>query len=65
MYTVQWRVKNSKHWNTEITFADLDGALRYAVVEAQRTRKMWHRVTRPKSNGLPKVLAKFKPMRDE
>ena len=65
MYTVQWRVKNSKHWNTEITFADLGVALRYASVGARSTRKIWHRVTRPKSNGLPKVLAKFKPMRDE
>ena len=65
MYSVQWKRSDSKLWNTEITFTDLDGALQYAIVEAQCTRKMTHRVVRPKSNGLPKVLAKFKPMRDE
>ena len=65
MYTVQWKMENVNKWRNDKSFTDLDEALRFAMAQARSHLTMTHRVTRPKSNGLPKVLAKFKPMRDE
>ncbi len=65
MYSVQWKQKDAKHWETERRFEVLEEAIRFATVEACFCRAISHRVVKPKSNGLPKVLVKFKPLGGE
>ena len=64
MYYVQWKI-DASIWQGEKKYHSLGAALREACVEAQMAREMPHRVIKIKENGKVKVLAKFKPMRDE
>ena len=65
MYSVQWKEKNATSWETEKQFESLEEAIRFATVEARFCHEIVHRVTGLKSNGLPKVLVKFKPLGGE
>ncbi len=65
MYSVQWQGPDATRWETEKQFEVLEEAIRWAMVEARFCAAVSHRVVRPKANGLPKVLVKFKPLGGE
>jgi len=64
-YTVQWKAKGDTHWETDRRFESLEEAILFATAEARYCHEIAHRVTGLKSNGLPKVLVKFKPLGGE
>jgi hypothetical protein len=73
MYHVQWEIEEGE-WLTDNKYHSLDEALRSACAEAMldgvsRTRVIKAvsrpRVVKTEGSGKVKVLAKFKPLRDE